>query len=109
MKFGETVEVQYFEPEAEDFSDDEDLSHENFVNLESEEEPDFLETSMGSMSRKRAERVFLNGGGLKIRAMPRSSRFKNKLSRLMPNHSKSILRRRYAPYAAGMPSKNGNT
>ena len=42
VKFGETVEVQYFEPEAEDFSDDEDLSHENFVNLESEEEPDFL-------------------------------------------------------------------
>ena len=88
VTFGETVQVQYFEPEAEDFSDDEDLSHDNFVNLESEEEADFLETSMGSMSRKRAERVFLNGGGLKIGAKSRSSRFKNKLSRFDANSFK---------------------
>ena len=65
------------------YSDEEDLSHDYFADVESDKQPDFINTSLGSMSRKRVEQIFLNGGGLKIAVKSRTYRFKEKCLDLM--------------------------
>ena len=50
----------------------------------------FWKPAWGAYSRKRAECVSLNGGGLKIGAKSRSSRFKYKLSRFDANSFKEF-------------------
>ena len=86
LRFDETVKVA--EISEDDFSDEEDLTHDDFFDPEEEDDSVTVNTSLGKISRKRAERIFLNGGGLKIAAKSRTTRFKNKRSKFDENSFK---------------------